>query len=63
MPKKIWINTHKMPCATCLIPVEEILTEGKSRTLRAWQYTCTKCMREIEKRISKLEKKVFIKKT
>lgn len=52
-----------MPCATCLIPVEEILTEGKSRTLRAWQYTCTKCMREIEKRISKLEKKVFIKKT
>jgi len=66
MRNKKWIKTKKIPCAICLKPVEEYLNFGESRTLRSWMYVCNKCWREIEKeiaeadkRITRLEKKIF----
>ena len=56
MKNTIWVNTKKIPCAICLTPVEEVLDFGKSRTLKSWLYVCSKCWRDIEKRVSKVEK-------
>ena len=65
------IYTKKVPCAICLKTVEEYNKEfSKSRTIKSWLYVCMKCWREmekeilqIEKRVKRLENKIFAKKS
>ena len=57
MAKKIY--TQKVPCAICLKTVQEYNKEfSKSRTVKSWLYVCNKCWREIEKSISQAEKRI-----
>ena len=69
MVKKKWKNAKKVPCAICGEIVEEYLDFGESRTLKSWMYVCEQCGRivnkiknkigEADRRITKLEKRVF----
>ena len=55
--KKIY--TEHFNCASCQKPIEEYAKGNKSRTIKSWLSICNSCWNKINRRVEKLEKKVF----